>query len=436
MSRIGIPTLGLIAGVFIVFAADVEAAEVDDSQPSVAPEVSAQPGAPVTFAPYLFARFENREGYDRLGVSRGRFSEGSFTVYRARLSLTSAPIPLADGLRAQFRFAPQAAGNFGNLPSTVSTPTLGLYEGWLRLGGDVLRVDVGRLRLVYGDALIIGDLDWNEVGRSFDGARARFTLGEGAWLDLIATQVADGIRGPGTNAFAGDAYFGGVYSSLGGLVDDALALEPYVLTQVWTRASADDPDAPFATQATAGVRVKRAFGPVDVRLEPGVQFGQRRVDNDDPDVFAYQGDLEVGVQVSDGVRLALEGAYATGDDPDTATIEAYDEVYPTTHKWLGLMDVIGIRSNVATAVAHAAFTRGRFKALVDGHVFFRPETLDGQQSYAGTEIDAQAAYAFGPGMSLRGLYGIFVPGQEHFAVAGSFEQQPAHYVEAQYTLRL
>ncbi|MEO0605783.1 MAG: hypothetical protein AAF211_30405, partial [Myxococcota bacterium] len=246
---------------------------------AVAPDASAtepeEPalGMPITVRPHLFARFENRENYDRLGVSRGRFAEGSFTVYRARLSLTSAPIPLADELRAQFRFAPQAAGFLGNLPNTISTATLGLYEGWLRLEGDRVRVDVGRLRLNYGDALILGDLDWNQVGRSFDGVRGRIRLGDGGWADLIVTQLADGIDGPGTKALAGDQYFGGVYTSLGGLVDDALTLEPYVLGQLWAQASPDRANAPLTGQATAGVRVKRAFGVVDVRLEPGVQFG-------------------------------------------------------------------------------------------------------------------------------------------------------------------
>ncbi len=418
-----------------VFAAGLASPdEALASEPSRAEQGA--PGTPVAFSPYLFTRFENREGYDRLGVSRGRFSEGSFTVYRARLSLTSAPIRISDGLRAQFRFAPQAAGFLGNLPSTVNTASLGLYEGWARLEGNVVRADVGRLRLNYGDALIIGDLDWNEVGRSFDGARGRIALGDDGWVDLIVTQLADGIAGPGNVALAGDVYFGGIYSSLGGLVDDELVLEPYVLSQVWARSGPDDDRTSPAAQGTAGVRVKRSFGVLDLRVESGVQFGARRVDDRSVDVLAYQGDLEVGVRVGDGVRLSLEGAYATGDDPSTDRVESYDEVFPTTHKWLGLMDVVGIRSNIATAVVHGAFGTGRVKALVDGHVFFRPQTTGAQQGYAGTEIDTQAAYAFGPGMSLRGLYGVFVPGSDHFSVGGQFDDAVAHYVEAQYTLKL
>lgn len=397
---------------------------------------SQAPGMPIAFDPDFFFRFENREGYDRLGVSRGRFSEGSFTVYRARLTLTSAPIELAERLRVRFRFAPQASGSFGSLPSTISTASPGLYEGWIRLESDAVHIDVGRIRLNYGDALVIGDLDWNQVGRSFDGIRGRVDVGDRGWIDVLLTQVSEGINGPGTRALTGDQYFGGLYSSFGGLIDDGFVLEPYALTQIWARSGPDRPNAPASAQGTVGVRVKQVFGRLDLRLEPGIQFGRRRADASTQDVLAYQGNLELGVRIGEGVRLAVEGAYASGDNPDTLTFESYDELFPTTHKWLGLMDVVGIRSNITSGAVHARFKRGRFTGLLDGHLFVRPETVEGQQDYAGTEVNAQAIYGLGRRMSLRGLYGVFLPGRDHFSVEGMFSQQAVHYVEAQTTLRL
>ncbi|MEM6559557.1 MAG: alginate export family protein [Myxococcota bacterium] len=395
-------------------------------------------GLPLELGAHLFGRYENRQGYDRLAVSRGRFLEGDSTVYRARLVLTSAPIDLGTGLSTRFRFAPQAAGFFGNLTNTTETADLGLYEGWLRLEGTSWLVDAGRLRLNYGDALVIGDLDWNQVGRSFDGLRSRLDLNSAGWIDLIVTQVRDGIGGPGDDSFAGDIFFGGVYASLGTLIDEDLQLEPYVLSQLWGEERVNDSTAPAAAQLTAGVRAVRDFGPVDVRLEPGIQFGQRRVENATPDVVAYQVDLEAGVRLADGLRVSLEGIFASGDDPTTSDVEGWDELFPTTHKWLGLMDVIGIRTNVASGVAHASFVSGRFKALLDAHLFWRPETATTQRSYAGAEFNMQAIYILGHGMTIRGLYGAFVPGNDHFFNVGEgrFNADVAHYLEAQYTFRL
>lgn len=395
------------------------------------------PGTPLDVGTYIFGRFENRDGYDRLGVSRGRFSEGNFTVYRARLILTSQSIDLGNGLYTSFRFSPQAAGFLGNLPSTVSTAPFGVYEGWLRVGGDAWYVEAGRLRLNYGDSLFIGDLDWNQVGRSFDGFRGRFEVGEEGWVDAVFTQLADGINGPDDDAFAGDVFLAGFYGHLGSLLDGALTLEPYVFSQLWGQQRlAADTTTPRASQITAGVRVKRAFGPIDLRLEPGVQFGQRPVGTSSADVVAYQADAEIGFRVSEGLRVAIEGAYASGDDPDTRELEGWDDPFSTAHKFLGLMDVIGLRTNIASGVLHAQFQSGSFKALVDAHAFWRPETVPGQESYAGSEIDVQAIVALGRGMSIRGLYAAFIPGSDHFFVTTGFNDDVAHYVEAQYTFKL
>ncbi|MEL6341398.1 MAG: alginate export family protein [Myxococcota bacterium] len=435
--------------IFVIYATllqpanpSLEGSESVDAQPESGAPVETSSadktaGLPLELGTYFFGRYENRQGYDRLGVSRGRFSEGDFTVYRARLALTSAPIDLGTGLSTQFRFAPQAAGFFGDLPNTVDTAEFGLYEGWLRLEGTSWLIDAGRLRLNYGDAVVIGDLDWNQVGRSFDGMRGRVDIAPGSWIDVIVTQIRDGIQGPDDDAFAGDLFFGGLYANLGRLIDEELVLEPYVLSQLWAEQRLNvETTAPAAAQVTTGIRIKRELGLVDLRFEPGFQFGQRRVESGAPDVVAYQVDLEAGVRLTEGIRVSLEGVFASGDDPSTSDIEGWDELFPTTHKWLGLMDVIGIRTNVASGVAHASFVSGPFKALLDAHLFWRPETFDGQSGYAGAEFNMQAIYALGRGMTVRGLYGAFVPGDEHFLEDETFNDDIAHYLEAQYTFQL
>ena len=405
---------------------------------------SSIPGWPPKVGANIWTRYENRENYDRLGVSRGRFTEGDFAVYRARLSLTTAPIDLGGGQRVSVQISPQVDGFWGDQPSTVSNPNLGVYEAYLRLENAYLVFDVGHFSMNYGDALVIGDLRWHQTARSFDGARMRISADRKRWwVDLFFTQLDEGLGGLDADIFAGDAYFTGLYANIGKLLSDGLTLEPYLLTQIWT--SQDDAvdgsgtigDRRPAVQATAGLRVLHAFGPVDARVEAGVQFGKRRVGFfANPDALAFQVDVEFGVTLAKGLRLSVEGLFASGDDPETGDeVEGYDELFPTTHKFLGLADVIGVRTNVGSGVVHIKYAGLKswvFK--LDQHFFVRPETADGQEGFAGAETDINVIYKIGRGMSLRVMYALFVPGSDHFFVEGEARDDAVHYVEVQYGL--
>lgn len=417
----------------------VDAVPVVPLAPTLAVDVV--PKLPLDVGANLFTRYEMRQGYDRLGVSAGRFLEGDWLVYRARLNLSTMALPIGRDLTARVYFSPQAAGWWGDRPNTITTPSLGVYEGFVRLQHRDWSLDVGRFRLNYGDALVIGDLDWHQVGRSFDGARIRFAPPAGRyWVDAFVTQTGEGSRlFDGTAGFDsqpahGDAYFGGVYGSFGGLVSAETTLEPYVLNQFWGESLFDDGSrVGSALQTTAGVRGVQAIGPVDVRFEPGVQFGRRRSARERQSVFAYQADLEVGFTPVKPLRVSIEGAYATGNDASTRQNEAWDELYPTTHKWLGLMDVIGIRSNIMSLATHAQLAAGDFKIACDAHAFWREEPNTAQQAYAGTEIDLNVVYMIGKGMSLRVLGATFLPGPRHYPVASPRASRDAYYMETQYT---
>lgn len=400
-------------------------------------------GWPLKVGASIFTRFEMREGYDRLGVSRGRFTEGELVVYRTRLRLDTAMIDVGGGQRVMVRFAPQVDGFWGNQPSTVSNPNLGVNEAFLRLDNDLFTLDVGHFMMNYGDALVIGNLDWHQTARSFDGGRVRVSPEDAEyWVDVFFTQLSDGWGGPDLDPLAGDAYFTGIYADVGPLIGAQTALEPYLLGQLWlsqevptdpTDPSAGTTTNPGAVQGTFGVRAKQSYGVVDLRLEAGVQFGKRRVGATAPEVFAFQVDGEVGVTPLKGLRLALEGLYASGDDPTTNQVEGWDQLYPTAHKFLGLMDVIGGRSNVASGVLHVAYA-GLSPVVVklDTHVFARPRTADGVSAYAGTELDMNVIYRLGEGLKLRAMYAVFVPGSDHYFVDGAAADEPAHYVECQF----
>ncbi|HEY6878025.1 MAG TPA: alginate export family protein [Polyangiales bacterium] len=422
--------------------------------PPAAPAPAAAPVAPPPAAPLwspiytgsYFTRYELRKGYDDLGLSTGRarFSEGDAVFYRVRFGLNTGMFDLGQGIKVGLQFTPQAAGTFGNNgPNTIVDAQLGLHEGYARVAGKYVRLDAGRYEMNYGDALVIGNLDWNEVGRTFDGVRARIASSPtSAWLDVFANVIDEG-RPDFLGAADGDFYFLGAYGALGPAIKQGLDLDAYVLVRSWGDAkgvqaatgTAANAMTTYrrenAAEATLGARSKAKFGLFDYRVETGLQAGSRpgaapTLNNgmlstrtvDAVDVLAWQGDLELGVSFAqDKYRLGLEGLYASGDNPNSrGKNTGWDELFPTAHKWLGLSDafVQGTikRTNVASGVLHV--TANPIKPLtfqLDAHIFARPEkqAVNGKDGLAGGEVDVGLVYTIAKGLKVRALYAVFLP---------------------------
>jgi len=427
--------------------------------PPVAAEKPPEP-APITLTVggSLWTRYELRSGYAEHGLSHPRLHrEGDYLVSRARLALKTTPVEVK-GIRVSGTFVPQAAytmgENSGATPTVSDHPVLNLYEGYASVGGEKVRVDGGRFAMNYGDAVVIGDLGWNEAARAFNGFRVRVEPGAaGAFIDGFATIITEG-RSSTLEPLEGDTYFYGVYAGLGPLLSEGLELDAYLLAQstVGSESVRLDPMNPMvtgdldsATEVTAGLRLKGKAGIVDYRAEGGIQGGARPVA---PNVmtpapsnrskFAGQIDAEIGVTPAKGLRVGLEGMYASGDDLSTPDEdEGYNELYPTTHKFLGLMDVIGPRTNIVSGVLHVTFAASdALKLALDAHYFSRPEAnAAGKDGAVGTELNLNAAYAFGGGASLRGMYGVFLPDEEFWtsgAVAAAEAGESMHFFELQF----
>jgi hypothetical protein len=286
---------------------------------------------------------------------------------------------------------------------------------------------------------------WHQTGRAFNGGRIHIAHSpESAYLDIFATLLDDGkldgaTQKPGKSYIGSrDQYFVGAYAGVGPAIGK-LELDFYLLSKIWfggpltttgmdamgamtTKTVSADP----AARMTLGSRVKQDLGVVDYRLEAGLQFGALQAEDKTAKVLAYQVDGEVGVKAGSALRVAAHGFVASGDNPKTKTNTAWDQLFPTAHKFLGLSDVFGGRSNVAGAALHVTLAlTPALKAALDGHTFFRPQPGDGKKSYTGSEVDFGLAYALAPSTSLRGLYGVFVPSKK-----GPFAtDELQHYLE-------
>ena len=210
---------------------------------------------------------------------------------------------------------------------------------------------------------------------------------------------------------------------LGSVLGDGHDLDVYALNRLAPRTTPGD--VPSVAELTLGARIKGAAAGVDWRAEGGAQLG-RHPETPNVDTFAYSADGEVGYTLGGErtFRLALNGFIASGDDPDTDDRnEAYNHLFPTAHKWMGFMDFVGARSNVAGgAVLLSSQVAPRWKVYANVYEFHRLQ--DGANATAGrlgTELNTGFRFAIGQGVGFRVGYGLFAPVEEvsndlfHFA---------------------
>ena len=278
----------------------------------------------------------------------------------------------------------------------------------------------------------------NKTARAFQGMRSRFTLGEKAWLDAFVTLIEEGTpTATDQDVGNGDRYFYGLYADVGPLITKGLTLEPYVLGQTWGADTATD-DAGVssrvdsATQVTLGARVKQKIDLFDYRVEAGFQTGTRPGGAEATDLSAFQADATVGISPAKGFRIGVGGLIASGDDPETDENEAWDQLYPTAHKFLGLSDVVGGRSNISSLYANVKYAVDKsliFK--VDAHTFSRVETADDAPSSLGSELNFHAIKKLGGKGVVRAMYAIFLANSDFWPT-----DDPVHFLELQYGLKL
>jgi hypothetical protein len=167
-----------------------------------------------------------------------------------------------------------------------------------------------------------------------------------------------------------------------------------------------------ATEFTLGSRVKGEVAILDYRVEAGAQFGKTTGEptamGPTPaaaDKTAFQVDGEIGVTPVKGLRINAGGFMASGDDLTTPENEGWNELYPTGHKWLGLTDVTGARTNIAGGRGGVKY--GGLEWLVaslDFHAFSRmEEDASGEKGSMGSELDFNLIHPIGKGAAVRAM---------------------------------
>ncbi len=259
--------------------------------------------------------------------------------------------------------AANATGAAATSGTVLNDPALGVHQGWLAYSpSDWFTFKLGRQELIYGDHLVIGNVGWSNVGRSFDALKLNFKHDSG-WVDLfwsLLNDVEAGFgRGVATGSF-GDAHFGGVYSSLD-LGRFFQALDLYALYRLDQTASPRPHN-----YVTGGLRIKSKPNNWDYRFEGTGQFGKLAGANQRD----WQFDVEGGYTWEDwyNFRVGLEFF---------VTSLNYNQLFPTAHKWLGFIDLFG-RRNIMGGVLHLSAKPGeKWLVKLDTHMMMRTKTSAG-----------------------------------------------------------
>jgi hypothetical protein len=282
----------------------------------------------------------------------------------------------------------------GEETSTASNQkNLDLHQGYVEINPGPpghLRVIVGRQEWSYGEHRLIGNFVWDNVGRAFDGVKARYARGR-FFLDALAAQVSTAVTG---GASSGSELYG-LYSQT--TPRPGAEYEGYWLLFDDHVSAAGETGTPGTTAIHAfGARAKDRFGRFDVVGEAVWERGEFRGDDLAAHAFAAQGGAGFGTGVK--VRVFAGYDFATGDrNPTDGKREEFFNFFPTNHPLYGYMDYEGWR-NIKSPYAGVSLVRGRHFVQAKRHDFALDEARGPWKDAAGNVMGSDATGKSGTGV--------------------------------------
>ncbi|MBI3448650.1 MAG: alginate export family protein [Acidobacteria bacterium] len=259
------------------------------------------------------------------------------------------------------------AGEESAVPATATTTSernLDLHQGYLEIrkaGAPGLGLTIGRQEWAYGEHRMIGNYSWNNVGRSFDGAKIHYAK-EGWFVDGLVARISNTTVGAATHG-----------SDLYGVEYQAAPRKSGEYGGYWLEfadnvAAAGETGALGTSRVDAfGARMKDRFGPFDLNVEAAIERGSLKGDDLSASAAAAQGGVNWGSQH----HLRVFGGYdlATGDRNNAdGKREEFFNFFPTNHIHYGYADLEGWR-NIRSPYAGASWSKGRHFAQAKVHAF-------------------------------------------------------------------
>ncbi len=279
-----------------------------------------------------------------------------------------------------------------NSSGNTADTNLLFHQGYINYKpADNFTLIVGREELSYGNELIIGKLNWGNVGRSFDTVHARYDNGK-FWSDLFVAKVVDTNTNLRTATYKGDRDLYGSYSSFSrvGWIDTIDLYSLYLK---------DNEVTPNYSVMTLGTRLVSKVKKGDYRLEMNRQMDK---------IQSSTIDGEIGYTFDDAKRFRMGvGAYIAEAD--------YEHYYPGWHGWLGYADLLGrknikgynaVASYQASEVLNFQLNYIRFYRVDPSRPAYKTNTTGAwgnasRSTDLGSELDLTVGYKLHKGPQLR-----------------------------------
>lgn len=276
----------------------------------------------------------------------------------------------------------QDSRGFGS-EATVSTNTanLDLHQAYFdvqNLAGVPLDLRAGRMELSYGDQRVVSPLDWNNVGRAWDGLRLRYRL-ERATLDAFLTNVKQ----------AGDTrrnqHFWGFYAASKPLPNHEADL--YLLGRDYGDGTqtAELGSKGNLSDRTLGARFKGTPEAWDYTGEAAWQFGRKAGQSVRAWALAATGGYTFQANLKP--RVGVEYDYASGDaDSRDNKVRTFDPLYPLGHAYQGYQDVFSWKNGHDLKASASIDPAAGWKVQGDYHKFLLDHSFDAWYDATGAVI--------------------------------------------------
>ena len=332
----------------------------------------------------------------------------SFVVQRVRLGVGFEIVPKRFEVYVQI----QDVRLWGLERATISNDNnLDLHQGYLLfkdVGWAGLDLKVGRQKMMFGNQRLVSINNWNTLGRSFDQVRVTYSAPKysvDAWAALtketdvtvdhanfgLASNTIVPKRANKHGILESDQVFFGTYGTM--KVLPRTTIEPYVM---YLRDGRDagmtdrpfDKEAKDRKQLTLGGRVsgkvQAGNGDIDLDFEGAVQAGSvmdprlgRRLDIDPGRTYFLYGIIGYTWKAPFSPRIGFEyNRYSGDNNPSDDKFSTWDPLFPTGHKIMGFMDLVGARNTENYKVSVSVRPTKTSQLLVKYHMFALIEQND------------------------------------------------------------
>jgi hypothetical protein len=331
-------------------------------------------------------------------------TQNAYLLQRLRLSLDITPRPWL-----KFSFQAQDSRvfftNVSPAPSSQRDP-MDLRLGYVQVGdaeSAPVSLRAGRQGFTMGEARLLADPSWSNVGRTFDGLHliVRYRkLRVDAFSGISDKVYTDAFDTPTPGE-----HFHAISASLNRLIPNSV-IEPYLFWRLEHNVKGELIKAGNLDEKTLGIRWAGQF---PLNFDYGVEVAMQRGWQAREAISAWAGHWVVGYKFIDvrcQPRLFVELNRASGDrDPHDGMHGAFDPLFPSSHDKFGTADQFAwtnivyarlgsqlkVREHVTLGAAYNSFwlANRRDGVYSGGKVIIASTGLQGRHIAQETDIQAQ-----------------------------------------------